>query len=222
LGAGVGIRARMRDASLQLWRRSPGPALAARLGASRGYLWSPRLPAAYLFVRTAHSVLAAGLLSLALALVLPWGTNKVGEVLYLSDFTSPRLAQSGVPVAGWALHAASALLLWALGLAAVLILGNIAATALNAAAFRADLPGCVAALLTPLIWIAGFLLLLDAVLAAGFGLLALLSQLPGLYSAGLSNAAATAPAGGFYLWWLGILLAFGGAIGAMGMRRRVL
>jgi hypothetical protein len=190
----------MRDASIVVWRRTPGLALAQRFGAiGAGHPWL-RLPAAYLYVRTAHILLAAGLLALALSIVLPWGTNQYGAGRYLGDFTSPRLAESGVSVAGWALHAATALLLWALGHAAVMFLGNIAAIAINGAAFRANVPGCVASPLTPLIWIAGLLVLLDLVLAVGFGLLALLSQLSGLNSAGLSNAVAKAPALGFYLW----------------------
>jgi hypothetical protein len=179
-----------------------------------------RFPAIYAYVRTAHILLAAGLVALWLALLLPWGTDSHGMGLYLRDFTSPRLASSGVPVAGWAINTATHLVLWALGLSAVLILANIAATALDLAAYRGNLPGCLASVLLPVVWLAGMLLLLDLIFVVGFGLLGLISQIPGLYAAGFSNQVAAAPATGVYLWWLGALLAFLGAIGQMGMRHR--
>jgi hypothetical protein len=181
-----------------------------------------RFPALYIYVRAAHVLLAVGLIALGLALSLPWATNTHGLPLYLRDFTSPKLAQAGVPVAGWAISAASTMVFWGACLGILLIAGNIGAIALNVSAYRANLPGCLAGLLTPVITFAGVVLLLDLALMTGFGLLGLLSQLPGLYAAGLTNQVATRPAAGVFLWWAGVLLSFMGTVGQMNMRTRIM
>jgi len=111
---------------------------------------------------------------------------------------------------------------WGACLGILLIVANVGAIAVNVPAYRGNMPGCLAGLLTPAITFAGFALLLDLALMAGFGLLGLLTQLPGLYAAGLTNQAAASPSVGFFLWWVGIVLGFMGTVGQMNMRTRVL
>jgi hypothetical protein len=233
IGAGV---ARMRDASLIFYRRlrgarAAGPVVPAQpdvlvrpLAAVTPEVspWRQRLAPIYTYVRAAHILLAVGLIVLGLALALPWATNRRGLPLYLGNFTSPALAQVGVPVAGWAISAASHLVVWGACLGLLLLAGSVGAIAVNVSAYRGDMPGCLAGLLTPVIMLAGLGLLFDLALMAGFGFLGLLAELPALFDAGLTNQAATAPAPGFFLWWIGIVLSFFGTVGLMNMRTRVL
>lgn len=174
-----------------------------------------------MYVRVAHVLLVVGLMLQALALSLPWGMSRHGLPLYLGDFSSPRLAREGEPVAGWAGDAASRMVLWAFGFAAAMIAANVAAVAMNGSALRAKLSGCLTSLFTVIVFVGGLLLLLDLALMVGFGALALLTQLPGLYHAGLTNTAARGAAAGFWLWWVGIALGCAGAIGELGMRRQI-
>lgn len=167
-----------------------------------------------------HLVLLAGVGALWLAIRLPWGSDAAGASIYIQQFSIPQLSDQSVDIGQIALQTASWIATAAVGMAGALLLIHIIYKLLKRGLHRVGLSWLAGAVFIPLFALLILGLLADLTLAAGFGGLSALSQLPfvrdhGFASIGVANAAI-----GFFLWWFGIGATLIGTLGEVFIDRR--
>lgn len=167
-----------------------------------------------------HLVLLAGVGAMWLAITQPWGRDAGGAPIYIQQFSIPRISDPSVDIGQMALQTATWIAVAAVIMAVALLLVNIIYTLLRRLLHRLGLNALAAVVFIPLFALLILLLLSDLTLAAGFGGLSLLSQLPfvrdhGFASIGVANAGL-----GFYLWWFGIGATLIGTLGEIFIDRR--
>ena len=157
---------------------------------------------------------------MGLALMQPWGVDTQGSPVYVNTFSSAALSAQGVDVGALAFQTAEWLLGAAALLAVALIVTNLITLAFNKALGLIGLSGCASLLFIPVLWGLAALLAGVLLLAAGFGGLGALSELPFVQNHGFADAAVQSAARGYYIWWAGIGLTFVGMLGQLALRRR--
>lgn len=167
-----------------------------------------------------HLVLLAGVGAMWLAIKQPWGSDAAGSPIYIDQFSIPQLSDQSVNIGQIALQTATWIAMAAVIMAGALLLVNIIYTLLRRGLHRLGISRLAGALFIPLFALLTLGILVDLALAAGFGGLSVLSQLPfvrdhGFASIGVANAAI-----GFYLWWFGIGATLIGALGEVFLDRR--
>lgn len=167
-----------------------------------------------------HIVLLAGVGAMWLAITQPWGNDAAGAPIYIQQFSIPRISDTSVDIGQLALQTASAIAVGAVIMAVALLLINIIYTLLNKLLYRIGLTALAAILFVPLFALLILLLLADLTLAAGFGGLSLLSQLPFVRDHGFASIGVAHAAIGFYLWWVGIGATLVGTLGEVFIDRR--
>jgi hypothetical protein len=160
-----------------------------------------------------HVVLLAGVGALWLAIMQPWGTDAGDNPIFIQQFSIPRISDPSVDVGQVALQTATGIAMAAVVMAVALVLVNFIYTLLNKLLRRMGLSALAAVLFVPLIALLVVLLLSDLTLAAGFGGLSALSQLPFVRDHGFASIGVAHAAIGFYLWWVGIGITVIGTIG---------
>ena len=160
-----------------------------------------------------HLVLLAGAFALWVAITQPWGTDAGGGAIYIQQFSIPRISGPSGDVGPLAQQTATFLAMAAVVLAVALVLSNLLFTALRSVLHRLRLTAVAAVLFVPLFALLVVLLLADLTLAAGFGGLSIVSQLPIVRDHGFASIGVAHAAIGFYLWWFGIGATLIGALG---------
>jgi hypothetical protein len=105
-------------------------------------------------------------------------------------------------------------------LAVALLLINLIHYLLKRVLHRLRLNMLAAIVFIPLFALLILMLLADLTLAAGFGGLSMLSQLPFVRDHGFASTGETDSAFGFYLWWFGIGATLIGTLGEVFIDRR--
>jgi hypothetical protein len=175
-----------------------------------------RLPHIHLI----HFVLAAGVGALWLAFNLPWGTDASGAPIYIQQFSIPRLADQSVDFGQLAIQTATFIASAAVILGATLLALHVVYIGLKRVLNHVRLAFLATILFVPLFALLLLLLIGDLLLAAGFGGLSALTQLPVIRDSGVVSMEVAHAAVGFYLWWLGIIITLVGAIGEIFVDRR--
>lgn len=160
-----------------------------------------------------HIVLLAGVGALWLAITQPWGSDAAGNPIYIQQFSIPRISGSSGNIGPLALQTATGLAIAAVIMALGLLLINVIYTLLNKLLHRLRLSAVAAVIFVPLFALLILLLLADLTLAAGFGGLSILSQLPFVRDHGFASIGVAHAAPGFYLWWIGIGVTLIGTLG---------
>lgn len=168
----------------------------------------------------AHVFLIVGVVCMWIALGQQWGTDASGGTIFVRSFASPRLGTQGVDIGELAYRAGSGIVIACAVLGAALIVVNTLIALVNRALGIIGLSGCATLIAFPLVWGLATLLFGGLLLAAGFGGLGALSQLPIVHDYALANTIIKQPTFGFYLWWGGIAAAFIGMLGQLVIRRR--
>ena len=192
-------------------RRYAAPVVYTAPRARGGYYAAVRrhMPRFHLF----HLVLLAGVLALWVAITQPWGTDAAGGPIYIQQFSIPRISGPSGEVGPLALQTATFLAMAAVVMAVALLLINLIFTALRSLLHRLHLSAVAAVLFVPLFALLVVLLLADLTLAAGFGGLSIVSQLPFVRDHGFASIGVAHAAVGFYLWWFGIGATLIGTLG---------
>jgi hypothetical protein len=155
---------------------------------------------------------------LLLATRLPWGVDSSGEVIMLQSASIPALATQGGD--GTALQAAYNLI-GAIGvLSAGLLLFNVILSGLNKLLGGGCMAGCAMVPLYPILLALIGLLIVAQVLAAGFGGLGALAQVPAAQSYGMAGLGVAHYELGYYVWYTGLILNVAGMLGEFVVRRR--
>ncbi|HEU5347022.1 MAG TPA: hypothetical protein VFU63_00285, partial [Ktedonobacterales bacterium] len=160
-----------------------------------------------------HVVLLTGVGALWLAITQPWGTDVAGAPIYIQQFSIPRISGSAGNVGPLALQTATGIAVAAVIMGVGLLLVNLLYALLHKLLHRLRLSGLAAVLFIPLFGLLVVLLLTDLTLAAGFGGLSIVSQLPFVRDHGFASVGAAHAALGFYLWWIGIGVTLIGTLG---------
>jgi hypothetical protein len=167
-----------------------------------------------------HVILLAGVSALWLALTLPWGSDAAGSPIYIQQFSIPNISDRSVNIGQLALHTATWIAVAAVVLAVALLLINLLHFLLKRLLPRLGLHALAAVVFIPFFALLILLLLGDLTLAAGFGGLSMLSQLPFVRDHGFASIGEAHAAFGFYLWWFGIGATLIGALGEVFIDRR--
>lgn len=167
-----------------------------------------------------HVVLLAGVCALWLAITQPWGSDAAGAPIYIQQFSIPRISDPSVDIGQLALQTATGIAMAAVIMAAALLLINFVYTLLKRVLYRLRLSNWTGLFFIPLFALLILLLLGDLTLAAGFGGLSALSQLPFVRDHGFASIGVAHAAIGFYLWWIGIGATFIGTLGEIFIDRR--
>ena len=167
-----------------------------------------------------HVILLAGVGSLWLAIRLPWGMNAAGVPVYIQQFSIPNIPDPQVNIGQLALQTATWLAVAAVVMAVALLLINLIHYLLKSILHRLRLNALAAVVFIPLFALLILMLLADLTLAAGFGGLSILSQLPFVRDHGFASTGETDAAFGFYLWWFGIGATLIGTLGEVFIDRR--
>ena len=160
-----------------------------------------------------HLVLLAGVLALWVAITQPWGTDAGGGAIYIQQFSIPRISGPSGDVGPLALQTATFLSVAAVIMAVAMILINLIFTAMRSVLHRLRLTAVASVLFVPVFALLVVLLLADLTLAAGFGGLSIVCQLPFVRDHGFASIGVAHAAIGFYLWWFGIGATLIGALG---------
>lgn len=160
-----------------------------------------------------HVVLLAGVGAMWLAITQAWGTDAGGAPIYIQQFSIPRIADPSVDIGQLALQTATGIAVGAVIMAVALLLINIIHTVLNRLLHRLGLTALASILFVPVMTLLILLLLADLALAAGFGGLGFLSQLPFVRDHGFASIGVAHAGIGFYLWWAGIGATLIGTLG---------
>jgi len=167
-----------------------------------------------------HLILLAGVGALWLAIRLPWGSNDTGVPIYIQQFSIPNISDPGVNIGQLALQTAAWIAGAALVMAVALVLINLIHYLLKRILHQLRLNALAAVVFIPLFALLILMLLADLALAAGFGGLSILSQLPFVRDHGFASAGEAHAAFGFYLWWFGIGATLIGTLGEVFIDRR--
>jgi hypothetical protein len=167
-----------------------------------------------------HVVLLAGVGALWLAITLPWGSDAAGAPIKIQQFSIPRISDPSVDIGQLAQQTATWIAVAAVIMAVALLLINFIYTLLRRLLHRLGLNALAAVVFIPLFALLILLLLADLTLAAGFGGLSLLSQLPFVRDHGFASIGVAHAAFGFYLWWIGIGATLIGTLGEIFIDRR--
>lgn len=167
-----------------------------------------------------HVVLLAGVGAMWLARTLPWGSNDAGTPVYIQEFSIPQLSDQTVNIGQLALQTATWIATAAVIMAGTLLLINIIYALLKRLLHRMGMSVLAGVLFIPLFALLILLLLADITLAAGFGGLSILSQLPFVRDHGFASIGEAHAAIGFYLWWFGIGATLIGTLGEVFIDRR--
>ena len=160
-----------------------------------------------------HLVLAGGVIAMWGAIMLPWGVDAGNGPIYIQQFSIPRISDPSVDIGQLALQTATSIAGAAVVMAGALLLINIIYALLNKLLRRLGLSALAAILFVPLFGLLIALLLADLTLAAGFGGLGFLSQLPFVRDHGFASIGVAHAGIGFYLWWIGIGATLIGTLG---------
>jgi hypothetical protein len=160
-----------------------------------------------------HVILLAGVGAMWLAITQPWGSDAAGAPIYIQQFSIPRISDPAVDIGQLALQTVSGIAIAAVIMAVALLMVNIIYTLLKKLLHRIGLSALAAMLFIPLVALLTLLLLADLALAAGFGGLSFLTQLPFVRDHGFASIGVAHAAIGFYLWWIGIGATLIGALG---------
>ena len=163
--------------------------------------------------RVIHLVLLVGVIALWGAITQPWGTDAGGNPIYIQQFSIPRISGPSGDIGPLALQTATFLAVAAVLMAVALLLINLIFTALRSVLHRMRLTAVASVLFVPLFALLVVLLLADLTLAAGFGGLSIVSQLPFVRDHGFASIGVAHAAIGFYLWWFGIGATLIGTLG---------
>ncbi len=163
--------------------------------------------------RIIHGILLVGVLSLWVAITQPWGSDAANAPIYIQQFSIPRISDTSVDIGQLALQTATGIAVAAVIMALALLLINLLHHLLKRVLHRLKLNGLAAIVLVPLFALLVLLLLADLTLAAGFGGLSVLSQLPFVRDHGFASIVVAHAAFGFYLWWFGIGATLIGTLG---------
>jgi hypothetical protein len=167
-----------------------------------------------------HVILLAGVGAMWLAITQAWGSDVAGNPIYIQQFTIPRFPDSSVDIGQLAQQTATFLAVAAVVLAMALLLANVIHTLANRLLRRLGLTALASIIFIPIVGLVVLLLLADLTLAAGFGGLGFLSQLPFVRDHGFASVGVASAAVGFYLWWIGIGLTLIGTLGEIFIDRR--
>ena len=147
------------------------------------------------------------------AIMLPWGVDAGNGPIYIQQFSIPRISDPSLDIGQLALQTATSIAGAAVVMAGALLLINIIYALLNKLLRRLGLSALAAILFVPLFGLLIALLLADLTLAAGFGGLGFLSQLPFVRDHGFASIGVAHAGIGFYLWWIGIGATLIGTLG---------
>lgn len=167
-----------------------------------------------------HVILLAGVGALWLAIRLPWGSNAANVPIYIQQFSIPNISDPGVNIGQLALQTASWIAGAALIMAVALVLINLIHFLLKRILHQLRLNALAAVVFVPLFALLILMLLADLTLAAGFGGLSIVSQLPFVRDHGFASTGEAHAAFGFYLWWFGIGATLVGTLGEVFIDRR--
>ena len=167
-----------------------------------------------------HVILLAGVGSLWLAIRLPWGSNTTGVPVYIQQFSIPNIPDPQVNIGQLALQTATWIAVAAVAMAVALLLINLIHYLLKRILHQLRLNALAAIVFIPLFALLVLMLLADLTLAAGFGGLSILSQLPFVRDHGFASTGEAHAAFGFYLWWFGIGATLIGTLGEVFIDRR--
>lgn len=167
-----------------------------------------------------HVVLLAGVGALWLAITQPWGSDVAGAPIYIQDFSIPRISDPSVDIGQLALQTATSIAVAAVIMAVALLMINVIYALLKRVLHRLRMTTLAKVLFIPIFALLALLLLADLTLAAGFGGLSFLSQLPFVRDHGFASIGVAHAALGFYLWWIGIGVTFIGTLGEIFIDRR--
>ena len=155
-----------------------------------------------------------------LAITQPWGSDAAGAPIYIQQFSIPNITNPSVDIGQLALQTATWIAVAAVIMAMALLLINLIHHLLKRLLHRLRLNGLAAIVFVPLFALLILLLLADLTLAAGFGGLSILSQLPFVRDHGFASIGVAHAAFGFYLWWFGIGATLIGTLGEVFLDRR--
>lgn len=154
------------------------------------------------------------------AITQAWGSDADGNPIFIQQFSIPRFPDSSVDIGQLALQTATFLAVGAVVMAVALLLVNGIHAVANRLLRRIGFTAFASILFIPIVGLLVLLLLADLTLAAGFGGLGFLSQLPFVRDHGFASVGVAHAAIGFYLWWIGIGLTFIGTVGEIFLDRR--
>ncbi len=146
--------------------------------------------------------------------------NAAGVPVYIQQFSIPNIPDPQVNIGQLALQTATWLAVAAVVMAVALLLINLIHYLLKSILHRLRLNALAAVVFIPLFALLILMLLADLTLAAGFGGLSMLSQLPFVRDHGFASTGETDAAFGFYLWWFGIGATLIGTLGEVFIDRR--
>ena len=167
-----------------------------------------------------HVVLLAGVGMLWLSITQPWGRNAADAPIYIQDFSIPRISDPSVDIGQLASQTATSIAVAAVIMAVALLMINVIYALLKRLLHRLRMTTLATVLFIPIFALLTLLLLADLALAAGFGGLSFLSQLPFVRDHGFASVGVAHAAIGFYLWWIGIGATLIGTLGEIFIDRR--
>lgn len=164
-----------------------------------------------------HALLVVGVGLLYVATLLPWAVDSSGSLITLQTASIPALSGQGGD--GTALQVAYNLI-GAVGvLSAGLLFFNVILRGLNKLLGGGCLAGCAIVPLYPILLALIGGLVVAQVLAAGFGGMGALGQIPVAQSYGLGGLGAAHYEPGYYVWYTGIIVNVVGMLGEFAVGR---
>lgn len=165
-----------------------------------------------------HTLLLLGVALLLLATYLPWGVDASGNLIMLQTAgvqslpnqdggtTAAQVAYNIITVVG--------------GLSVAMLLSNAVLSGLHRLLGRGCFAKSFTALFYPILIALGVALLIAEALAAGFGGISALAQIPAAQSYGVAGLSLAHHELGYYLWYTGIMVNVAGMLGELVVWRR--
>jgi len=165
-----------------------------------------------------HTLLLLGVALLLLATYLPWGVDASGNLIMLQTAgvqslpnqdggtTAAQVAYNIITVVG--------------GLSVAMLLSNAVLSGLHRLLGRGCFAKSFTALFYPILIALGVTLLIAEALAAGFGGISALAQIPAAQSYGVAGLSLAHYELGYYVWYTGIMVNVAGMLGELVVWRR--
>jgi hypothetical protein len=165
-----------------------------------------------------HTLLLLGVALLLLATYLPWGVDASGNLIMLQTAgvqslpnqdggtTAAQVAYNIITVVG--------------GLSVAMLLSNAVLSGLHRLLGRGCFAKSFTALFYPILIALGVTLLIAEALAAGFGGISALAQIPAAQSYGVAGLSLARYELGYYVWYTGIMVNVAGMLGELVVWRR--
>ncbi|HEY8325948.1 MAG TPA: hypothetical protein VIG77_15725 [Ktedonobacterales bacterium] len=197
---------------------APAPRRASRPRVSAPAPAAPRPGRWRRWVPLPHTLLLLGVALLLLATYLPWGVDASGNLIMLPTAGVQSLPnQSGGTTAA---QVAYNLITVVGGLSVAMLLSNAVLSGLHRLLGRGCFAKSFTALFYPILVALALALLIAEALAAGFGGISALAQVPVAQSYGVAGLGMAHYELGYYLWYTGIMVNVAGMLGELVVWRR--